>query len=102
MLNAAASSAKPKKYAQNRRHGIYEGTRGRTKFMPERCRAPNTAKGAAKHKLLKATILSKPRARVISALAAHRPIRKIRTPAQHIETAVPGSSSNMARMVVCM
>src|SRR6266576_427611 len=88
MLNDAASNATPTKYAQNKRHGIYEGTPGRTNSTPERCRAPKTARGMAKHKLLKATILSRPRARAISVFAAHSAIRKRRMPALHIETSV--------------
>src|SRR5271156_2693897 len=102
MLKEAASNAKPKKYPQNNRHGIYEGTMGMTNSTAERCRAPKTAKGAAKHKLLSATILSRPGARAISALAAHRAIRKSRMPALHIETGVRENSKNAARMVVCM
>src|SRR4029077_3064264 len=88
MLKDADSSAKPKKYAQNNRHGIYEGTMGATNPTAERCRAPKTAKGAAKHKLLKATILSKPLACAISVFAVHSAIRKSRMPAPHIETTV--------------
>src|SRR5579864_6675923 len=102
MLKDAASSAQPTKYAQNNRHGIYEGTMGRTDPTSERCRAPKTAKGTAKHKLLKATILSRPRARAKSPLAAHRAIRKSRMPALHIETGVRENSKNAARMIVCM
>src|SRR6202790_3273030 len=102
MLKDAASSAKPKKYAQNNRHGIYEGTIGMRDSAAGRCRAPKTAKGAAKHKLLKATLLSRPRARAISVFAAHSATRKSRTPALHIETTVREISKNAARMVVCM
>src|SRR5579864_8758714 len=102
MLKDAATSAQPTKYAQNNRHGIYGGTMGRTDPTSERCRAPKTAKGTAKHKLLKATILSKPLVRAISVLAAHRAIRKIRIPALHIETGVRGISTNAARMIGCM
>src|SRR5579864_4649356 len=102
MLKDAASSAQPTKYAQNNRHGMYEGTIGRTDPTSERCRAPKTAKGTAKHKLLKATILSRPRARAISALAAHRAIRRIRMPALHIDTGVRGMSRNAARIIGCM
>ena len=69
---------------------------------PERCSAPKTAKGMAKHKLLKATIFSKPPARAISVFAAHSAIRKSRMPALHIETAVREISKNVTRMVVCM
>src|SRR6266478_10232035 len=102
MLKEAASSAKPTKYAQNKRHGMYEGTASMINPAPERCSAPKTAKGMAKHKLLKATILSRPPARAISLFAAHSATTKSRMPALHIETTVRESSKNVARMVVCM
>src|SRR6266480_7361526 len=102
MLKEAASNAKPTKYAQNKRHGMYEGTLSMMNLAPERCSAPKTAKGMAKHKLLKTTILSRPPARAISALAAHSATRKSRMPALHIETTVRENSKNVARMVVCM
>src|SRR5712691_10978225 len=102
MLKDAASSAKPTKYAQNKRHGIYEGTLSMMNLAPERCSAPKTANGMTKHKLLKATILSKPPARTISVFAAHSATRKNRMPALHIETTVREISKNVARMVVCM
>src|ERR1700730_13632773 len=100
MLKAAASNATPTKYAQNKRHGMYDGTASMMNLAPERCSAPNTAKGMAKHKLLKATILSRPPARAIAVFAAHSATRKSTMPALHIETAVPEISKNMARMVV--
>src|SRR5579863_5363629 len=102
MLKDAASSAKPKKYAQNNFHGMYEGTMVMSDSAAARCRAPKTAKGAAKHKLLKATILSMPRARATSVFAAHTAIRIIRMPALHIETTVRETPRNKARMVVCI
>src|SRR5271154_306279 len=102
MLKAAASSAKPKKYVQNNRHGIYEGTMGKRDSAAARCRAPKTAKGAAKHRLLKATILSRPRTREISVFAAHSPTRKSKTPALHIETTVREIARNVASKVVYM
>src|SRR5204863_1811740 len=102
MLKEADSNAMPTKYAQNKRHGMYEGTLSMMNFAPERCSAPKTAKGTAKHKLLKATILSRPPARAISVFAAHSATRKSRTPALHIEAAVREISKNVARMVVCM
>src|ERR1700719_611113 len=102
MLNDAASSAKPTKYAQNKRHGMYDGTMSMRNFAPARCSAPKTAKGMAKHKLLKATIFPSPPARAISDLAAHRAIRKSKTPAPPIETAARESSKNVARMVECI
>src|SRR5580693_605903 len=102
MLKDAASSAKPTKYAQNKGQGMYEGTPSLMNLAPERCSAPKTARGMAKHKLLKATILSRPPARAISVFAAHSATRKSRMPAMHIETAVREISKNVARMVVCM
>src|SRR5437667_3323133 len=102
MLKEADSNAMPTKYAQNKRHGMYEGTLSMMNFAPERCSAPKTAKGTAKHKLLKATILSRPPARAISVFAAHSATRKSMMPAPHIEAAVREISKNVARMVVCM
>src|ERR1700722_18842794 len=102
MLKDADSNAKPTKYAQNKRHGMYEGTASMMNLAPERCSAPKTANGMAKLKLLKATILSRPLPRAISVFAAHSATRKSRTPAVHIETAVREISKNAARMVVCM
>src|ERR1700756_3806715 len=102
MLRDADSNAKPTKYAQNKRHGMYEGTASMTNFAPERCSAPKTANGMAKHKLPKARILSRPLLRAISVFAAHSATRKSRKPAVHIETAVREISKNVARMVVCM
>src|ERR1700692_3767328 len=100
MLKDADSSAKPTKYAQNKRHGMYEGTPSMMNLAPERCSAPKTAKGMAKHKLLKATILSRPPARAISVFADHSAIRKTRMPALHIETAAREISKNVPRMMV--
>src|ERR1700674_1143080 len=102
MLRDADSNANPTKYAQNKRHGIYEGTADMMNCAPERCSAPKTANGMAKHKLLKATILSRPPARAISVFADHSAIRKSRIPALHIETAVREMSKNAARMIECM
>src|ERR1022692_1247975 len=102
MLKDAATSAKPTKYAQNKRHGMYEGKPSMMDLAPDRCSAPKTANGMAKHKLLKTTIVSRPRAGAISVFAAHSPIGKSRMPAPHIETAVREVSRNVARMVVCM
>src|SRR5581483_8825063 len=102
MLKDADSSAKPTKYAQNKRHGMYDGTEDMMNLAPERCSAPKTANGMAKDKLLKTTILSRPPARAMSVFAAHSATRKSRMPAPHIEIAVREISRNMARMVVCM
>src|ERR1700689_903239 len=98
MLNEAATRAKPKKYAQNNGHGMYEGTMVMRPRAAERCSAPKTARGAAKHKLLKATTFSRPRACATSVLAAHAAIRKIRMPAAHIESTVPEHPKNARRM----
>src|SRR5947207_1323023 len=97
MLNDAASNAMPTKYAQNKRHGMYEGTASMMNLAPERCSAPKTAKGIAKHKLPRATILPRPLARAISVFAAHIETRKSRMPALLIETAVREISKNMAK-----
>src|SRR5690242_15441042 len=102
MLKDADSNAKPTKYAQNKRHGMYEGTPSMMNLAPERCSAPKTARGIAKHKLLKVTILSRPRACVMSVFAAHSATRKSSMPVPHIETTVREISKNAARMVVCM
>src|SRR5258706_13726295 len=102
MLKDADSSARPTKYAKTKRHGMYEDTASMMNLAPERCSAPKTASGMAKHKLLNATILSRPLARTISLLAAHSAIRKSRMRAPHIETAVREISRSVARMVGCM
>src|SRR5579862_8997002 len=81
---------------------MYEGTMVARAFAAARCSAPKTAKGAAKHRLLKATTLSRPRARAISSLAAHSATKKIRTPAPHMAITVGEVSKNAARMVSCM
>src|SRR5438132_14230768 len=101
MLKEADSNAKRTKYAQNKRPGMYERTLSMMNLAPERCSAPKPAKGTAKHKLLKATILSRPPARAISVFAAHSATRKSRMPTPHIEAAVREISKNVARMVEC-
>src|SRR5260370_178166 len=102
MLKDADSNEKPTKYAQSKRNGMYEATLSMMNLAPKRCSAPKTAKGMAKHKLLKATILSRPPARAIPVFAAHSATRKSRMPALHMEAAVREISKNVARMVVCM
>src|SRR5260370_33977808 len=96
MLKEADSNAKPTKYAQNKRHGIYEGTLSMMNLAAERCSAPKTAKGMAKHKLLKATILPRPPAHAISVFASHSATRKNRMPALQHETTVREMSKNVA------
>src|SRR5579863_1913320 len=102
MLKDAASKAKPTKYVQNKCHGTNEGTRVMMPLAAAKCSAPNTAKGRAKHKLLKTTTLSRPLARAISLFAAHSAIRRSTMAAMHIEVAVRENARNMARMVGCM
>src|ERR1700691_4704176 len=102
MLSAAANNAKPTKYAQNKRHGIYEGTPSMMNLAPERCSAPKTANGMAKHKLLKATILSRPPARAISIFEAHTATRRSTMAAPLIETTVRETSRNVARIIETM
>lgn len=75
---------------------------GRTNATSERWIALKTAKGAAKHKLLKATILSRPRAWAIFVLAAHSAIKETRMPAAPIETGMGEKAKNSARTIVCM
>src|SRR5258707_15888831 len=101
MLNDAAMSAKPTKYNQNKRHGMYDGTIFRG-IPPERCSAPKAANGMAKHKGVRATTLSMPQAWVISFFAASRPITSSARLATDIETAVIENSSNTARIVGCI
>src|SRR5690242_4006610 len=81
---------------------MYAGTLSMMNLAAERCSAPKTAKGMAKHKLHKATILSRPPARAISVFANHSATRKSRMPALDVETAVREISKNVARMVECM
>src|SRR5277367_5782364 len=100
MLKAAASSAKPKKYAQNNGHGMYVGTMVARLSAAARWRAPKTAKGAAKHKLFKATILSRPWARAISDFAAQSAMSETRMPAASIEVTVRENMRNVARIIV--
>src|SRR5690349_2612030 len=102
MLKDAASSATPTKYVQNSGQGMNLGTNRMMDLARAKCSAPKTAKGLAKHKLLKATILSRPLARAMSVFATHSAIRKSRMPALHIETTVREISKNAARMIVCI
>src|SRR5580700_7863027 len=88
MLNDAAIRAKPTKYTQNKRHGMYGGTAFSMDSPPERCSAPKTANGTAKHKPVSATILSMPRALAISFFAANRPITSSARPAADIDKVV--------------
>src|SRR5580704_19438695 len=102
MLKDADSKAKPKKYVQNKCHGIYEGTIGMRDLASERCSAPKAARGSAKHKLPRATTLSSPPASARSVLAAHSPIRKTRMAAAPMETGTREISRNAARIVECI
>src|ERR1700731_4236001 len=81
---------------------MYDGTRFIRNFAPERCSAPKAANGMAKHKLLRAAILSRPRAWAISFFAANRPITSSARAAADIEKAVRENSKNAARRVGCM
>src|SRR5215471_15909067 len=102
MLKDAAINAQPTKYTQNMRPGMYRGTRSLTNCGPKRWRAPKTASGTAKHKLLRATTLSRPRAAVTSFLAAHAPIKKTAMPAAHIAVAVRDKLRKRVRTVACI
>src|SRR5258708_16609477 len=101
MLNDAAMSAKPTKYIQNERQGMYDGTIFRG-IPPERCSAPKAANGMAKHKGVRATTLSMPQDWVISFFAASRPIASSARLAAHIETALFKNSRNTPRIVARM
>src|SRR6516162_10061595 len=102
MLNDAAISANPTKYTQNIRHGMYDGTRASMDCGLERCSAPKTANGMAKHKWVRATILSIPQAWTISFFAAASPIATSARPAADIDRAAPENARNWARFVSCM
>src|SRR5262249_20751741 len=81
---------------------MYRGTRFATNCAPKRCKAPKTASGIAKHKLLKATILSRPRAAATSFFAANAPIKNSAMPAEHKPTAVGEVPKNVAGMAGCI
>src|SRR5258708_7315883 len=102
MLKDADNNATPTKYAQNKRQGIYGGMVSMMNLALQRCSAPKTAKGTAKHKLLRTMILSRPPARAISVFAPHSATKTSRMPALHIATAVREMSKNVARMVMCI
>src|SRR6266566_408307 len=102
MRKDADSNAKPTKYTQNKRQGMYEGTTSMIDLVAERCSAPKTASGTAKHRLLKATILSRPRAWAISFFEANTPIKKTAMPAENIATGVGEISKSAVRIVGCI
>src|SRR6266851_1541963 len=81
---------------------MYDGTRSMRDFAPERCSAPKAANGMAKHKLVRAAILSRPRAWAISFFAANRPITSSDRTAADIEKAEREKSKNAARRFGCM
>ncbi len=99
MLKEAAINAKPMKYIQNILHGMYGGTSSTMPCPVKRCNAPKTPSGMAKHKLLKAAILSRPRAWVISFFEANTPIKKSAMPVKHMATAVREIAKNITRKV---
>src|SRR5581483_9479428 len=70
----------------------------------EKCSAPKTASGAAKHKLLSETNLSRPLARKNSPRAHMIPITSSTSPATHVDNAVRENSRSRkgTRMVKCM
>src|SRR5271166_6912748 len=65
-LVAAASSAHPTKYAQNKCAGIQDGTIFRTNSGPWKCSGANTASGTAVKTQPKVMSFSQPRAALIS------------------------------------
>src|SRR3569832_22926 len=102
MLNDATMRATPTTYIQAKRPGMYNGTSPIMELPREKCSAPKTANGSAKHKLVRATIRSRPRARAISFFAANRPITSTARPAADIQKAAPGKSKNTPRIGGCM
>jgi hypothetical protein len=102
MLSDAAISAKPTKYTQKIRHGMYDGTRASKDWGLERCSAPKTANGMAKHKWLRAAILPIPNVRSMSFFAANSPIASTARPAADIDTAVPENARKTARILGCL
>src|ERR1700688_436311 len=73
-LVAAASSAQPTKYAQNKCAGIQDGTIFWINLAPRKCSVANTASGTAMKTQPKVMSLSQPRAVLIS-------FRSVKTPA---------------------
>src|SRR5580692_4044902 len=73
-LVAAANSAHPTKYAQNKCAGIQDGSIPGTPIGPPKCSGANTASGTAMKTQPKVMSLSQPRAALIS-------FRSIKTPA---------------------
>src|ERR1700758_5185385 len=102
MLKDAAINAKPTKNTQNIRHGMYDGTAVSKDCDAERCSAPKTANGMAKHKWVRATTLSTPRDRAISFLVANIPNPKSARPAADMDKTVPENVGNMARIGSCI
>src|ERR1700722_4046118 len=102
MLKDAAMCAKPTQRGHANCHGTYEGTPIWMNCAAERCSAPKTAKGRAKHKLLKTTNLPRPGAFAISVFAAHSAISRRTMLALTIENAVRENSRKAARMFECM
>src|ERR1051326_966993 len=98
MLNDAMMSATPTIYIQDKRHGMYGGTRPIMALPSETWSAPKTASGTAKHKLVSAKIRSRPRARAISFFAANSPITNTARPATDIHRAGLENSTNAARI----
>src|ERR1700683_5352896 len=72
-LAAAANSAHPTKYAQNKCHGIHDGTISEPRIGAPKCAGANTARERAMKTQPRAISLSQPRAASIS-------FRTIRTP----------------------
>jgi hypothetical protein len=99
MLSDAAISAKPTKYTQNKRHGMYGGTAFCMDFPRERCSAPKTANGMAMHKLVSVTIFSMPLACAISFFEASMPMTSSAMQAVSIDKAGRENSRSAKRIV---
>jgi hypothetical protein len=84
-LVAAASSAHPTKYAQNKCAGIQDGTKFATCIGPSKCSGANTASGTAMKIQPKVMSLSQPRAALISFRSIKTPATREISPAKHIQ-----------------
>src|SRR5215469_2617925 len=88
MLKDAATNAAPTKYVQNSGQGMNLGTPCMMPLAAAKCSAPKTASGRAKHRLARATNLSRPRACATSPFVASTAITKSTIAAAQVETTV--------------
>src|SRR5262252_5212644 len=81
---------------------MYRGTMGRMNSGAKRWSAPKTTSGMAKHRLLKATIFSRPRALATSFFEAMAATKKTAMPVEHMAAAVREIANKAAKMARCM